>query len=906
MHRYRLALIAVLLATVLLIACGYHPPTQPTRTTALTPTVTVASSANTVRIGETLQVHVGFTNMPSGGTIVWKVNGTTGGSSSAGTISETGLYTPPATAPAAPVTISAEISGTSASNSVQVTVYNPVPQVSGVTPNSVNVGAYTLTVTGANFVSGAQVLVDGAPVTTTFVSATELTASGTIATAGSLQVAVINPNPGAAISTAVTLAAINPLGPVISGSVIKGPTKDATVTAYIVDSGLANGIELGSTTTNASGDFTLNLNQTYAGPVRLVATGGSYVSEADGTTIQNADDMAALLDSASASVSGVTITPLSDMTDSLATSTLVMSTSARGVSAPMTLELTHAQAIEMIRKIYGLSAGAVPERLRPSTLVSDMDGLKTELINGALVTCAKDVFNVPPGQLIHAVVADIADARLDGRRFGIGVKWSDQLMASTAGTSDFLMCLHKYANGGTNLQNAGLTESDVMPAMQGISKSLSASAATPASVGLGDASTNKIMATVSYNGRQFLFVVLRSTGVAMYDVTNPADTSKHKMWQISSLYDNGAKIYELIGGVVLVAGRDHPQLMVYGTGYDSGMYTATLLNIPYMVTALDGGDAGNVVEWSGDTPFQELDSAYDRVRTAVADPSRHGVWFAYLNGIHLVDPDTMSITKTVAYAPSMDVVPESFAISGSLDKLFFPDFGLLNISDLAAGKTYFMDPDLTNYTDYRQVAVDSGYKVAFGSAAAWNGTDYWFSDLSKAVYVPETTDSAGRWYYPEGGGVSQSLDEESWWEEFQYFAADSSSHLVFMGQDFGDHIGVARIQDPASVPPGEWRGFSDWAFYGSCLPCNAHREGIEPMNMVSYDPQRFAVLPNITDGKPYGYAVINNELWRVDLLSLLGLSRHPIYPHIVGADPVALGVIVKIPCGYVPNVAQPN
>ena len=59
--------------------------------------------------------------------------------------------------------------------------------------------AFTLTVSGANFVSGAKVRWNGADRTTTFVSATQLRASVTaadIATQGTVPVTVLNPDLG--------------------------------------------------------------------------------------------------------------------------------------------------------------------------------------------------------------------------------------------------------------------------------------------------------------------------------------------------------------------------------------------------------------------------------------------------------------------------------------------------------------------------------------------------------------------------------------------------------------------------------------------------------------------------------------------------------------------------------------
>jgi hypothetical protein len=71
----------------------------------------------------------------------------------------------------------------------------------------------TLTVTGSNFVSGSVVRWNGLDRATTFVSATQLTATITaadIATVGTAQVTVFTPAPGGGVSEAKTFTIINP------------------------------------------------------------------------------------------------------------------------------------------------------------------------------------------------------------------------------------------------------------------------------------------------------------------------------------------------------------------------------------------------------------------------------------------------------------------------------------------------------------------------------------------------------------------------------------------------------------------------------------------------------------------------------------------------------------------------
>jgi hypothetical protein len=96
-----------------------------------------------------------------------------------------------------------------ATESVKVIEPNPVPSlISLVPPNATHGGkAFTLTVNGSKFVSGAVVEWNGASHAATFVNSGELTVkipASDIATAGTAQVTVKNPAPGGGTSNALT------------------------------------------------------------------------------------------------------------------------------------------------------------------------------------------------------------------------------------------------------------------------------------------------------------------------------------------------------------------------------------------------------------------------------------------------------------------------------------------------------------------------------------------------------------------------------------------------------------------------------------------------------------------------------------------------------------------------------
>ena len=82
---------------------------------------------------------------------------------------------------------------------------NPIPTITSLSPASTQAGGsgFTVTVTGSDFVNGAQVRWNGAARTTTFVSDTQVSGKITaadIANPGTASITVLNPAPGGGLS----------------------------------------------------------------------------------------------------------------------------------------------------------------------------------------------------------------------------------------------------------------------------------------------------------------------------------------------------------------------------------------------------------------------------------------------------------------------------------------------------------------------------------------------------------------------------------------------------------------------------------------------------------------------------------------------------------------------------------
>jgi hypothetical protein len=121
---FRKAIFAALIAAIChLVSCGGGPSNTKNPFPLSPIIVNLGPSMCTVNVGGTVQFYVAVTGDPTNA-VTWAVNGTAGGSATAGTISATGLYTAPPAAPSPnPVTVTATSNAdTTKSASATVTV----------------------------------------------------------------------------------------------------------------------------------------------------------------------------------------------------------------------------------------------------------------------------------------------------------------------------------------------------------------------------------------------------------------------------------------------------------------------------------------------------------------------------------------------------------------------------------------------------------------------------------------------------------------------------------------------------------------------------------------------------------------------------------------------------------------
>ena len=174
--------------------------------------VTVAPPSATLTLGANQQFTATVQNAADS-SVTWSVNGVIGGTSLLGLVDANGVYTAPPVMPASGSVVvqATAVAAPTASGSATVTIQAPAPLIPSVTPNPVSVGPLALTITGSHFESGAVVQLAGAVLRTTFVSGSQLQATGSTAAPGpAVPVTVMNPDGQPSNAFGLTLTSDTP------------------------------------------------------------------------------------------------------------------------------------------------------------------------------------------------------------------------------------------------------------------------------------------------------------------------------------------------------------------------------------------------------------------------------------------------------------------------------------------------------------------------------------------------------------------------------------------------------------------------------------------------------------------------------------------------------------------------
>ena len=184
--------------------------------------ISITPPSATVGAGNQTQFVATVTGtMNTGAT--WAVNAVPYGNDTVGTMDSNGNYTAPAAlGNLTKVTITATSQAdTTKQASATVTFQNPAPTLTSITPGTLALGAFQLTLYGTGFVSTSVVNFGGQTLKTTYATATMITAIGTVSNTGQVSVSVTNPAPGGGTSNSLSVTVTTAGSPVSSAAAVR-------------------------------------------------------------------------------------------------------------------------------------------------------------------------------------------------------------------------------------------------------------------------------------------------------------------------------------------------------------------------------------------------------------------------------------------------------------------------------------------------------------------------------------------------------------------------------------------------------------------------------------------------------------------------------------------------------------
>jgi hypothetical protein len=253
-----------------------------------------------------------------------------------------------------------------------------------------------------------------------------------------------------------------PVSGTVSGTAVKGPVTGATVTAYGISGG-AMGAKIASANTDGQGNFSLSMG-TYAGPVMLQMVGGTYTDEASGSgmSMLSGDVMTAVLPTmtAGATVSGIQVTPLTSMAQTMAQHRAGGMTDANITAANtavgsyfMVNDITHTVPMN---PLTANSGGAASQ-----------DQINYGMTLAAMSQQAKNQGMSSSSAMVTAMMSDASDDIMDGKMSGstvmMGGMGMGMAMPATAGTSGMASAMSAFVASAQN--HSGVAAATVQPLM---------------------------------------------------------------------------------------------------------------------------------------------------------------------------------------------------------------------------------------------------------------------------------------------------------------------------------------------------------------------------------------------------------------------------------------------------------
>lgn len=299
-----------------------------------------------------------------------------------------------------------------------------------------------------------------------------------------------------------------PVTGTVSGTAVKGPVNGGTMTAYRLSNG-AMGAEITHTATGSDGSFSLSMGS-YAGPVMLQMTGGTYTDEATGATMPMVagDAMTAVLPSMTAgqTLNGIQVTPLTSMAQTMAQRMSGGMTDAN-ITAANTNVGRYFMVTDVLRNVpmNPLASG--------SGNAATQDQINYGMALAAMSQYARTQGMSSSSAMVTAMMNDATDGVMDGMMSGSAVMMGGMNMSmslpSTAATTGLATAMSAFVNSGQN--RSGVAAATV----QSLINQLNGSNGQMMTGGTGTAPAGKVSGSV-FNGKM-------SQGmVTAYQVTNGA------------------------------------------------------------------------------------------------------------------------------------------------------------------------------------------------------------------------------------------------------------------------------------------------------------------------------------------------------------------------------------------------
>ncbi|MBU6257893.1 MAG: hypothetical protein KGL18_15600 [Burkholderiales bacterium] len=637
----------------------------------------------------------------------------------------------------------------------------------------------------------------------------------------------------------------------LSGTVFAAPVAGSSVSAYAADAqGQQTGAALATATTDAQGGYALTLNSLPAGAVLVVASGGTYTSEADHST-QTLGTMTVLLPSVASGQNAAQISPMTTVI-AAATSNLLAASGGTVAAASTT-------ATAKIKSLFGLGALAGdPSATAPDTSASTGDAWLVAALAGTLETLRANTA-IKAADLYQALTADAADGNLDGLANGKPIALGTGLLSSSLFTTQW--------SGAANAW--GVAQPQYANATSSISAALQASAQA---AGIAIGSSGSIAPLLTQSGGTQLYFAARSDGLVELDMSQPAMPVASKVTAINNAVLGSAPgRLSSIDGIVI---NPTPINTAAGAKVFAILYSYSSRTV-YSVNLTDG-----VVSDSTTLPIAQTTSfsgASAAIAGGIADGTRGKIWLATGDGLYGIDPSQLQAAPVVIAQPAGTTIDENLGGDPAKGIVFSPDYnnGGLVVFNLAEAKAYQMDAA----TWSTQVGSWSGLGEIDGAALD--------SQYNLAVMTLEGGSQIGLLAYAPVSGATTSVGSIPGGAKFMSYdtgaplsgaAIDPVSHTgLFVGE--GGSLGVGTLDDPTHA---NWQGFTQFASAGY---------GVSSYQFEPHDPHTVGAF-NIA-GKPYGFVLQGGYApYKVVVIDLDAMLAAPATAGTLNSDPMTNPAIV--------------